>query len=48
LCGKADCPAAIGNVLVYFDNHHLTQAYSQTLAPYLRQRLLASGAVPRS
>jgi hypothetical protein len=33
-------------VLVYFDDHHFTQSYSQTLAPYLKRRLLASGAVP--
>jgi peptidoglycan/LPS O-acetylase OafA/YrhL len=46
VCGKTECPAAVGNVLVYFDDHHFTQSYSQTLAPYLKRRLLASGAVP--
>jgi peptidoglycan/LPS O-acetylase OafA/YrhL len=43
LCGPQTCPSVVGNVMVYFDNHHFTQAYSQTLAPYLKQRLLATG-----
>jgi hypothetical protein len=46
ICGPKSCRAAVGNVLVYFDTHHLTQTYSQTLAPYLKSRLLATGAVP--
>jgi hypothetical protein len=46
LCTRGECPSVIGNVLVYLDNHHLTQQYSDTLAPYLKQRLLATGAVP--
>jgi hypothetical protein len=27
---------------VYFDSHHLTSAYVQTMAPFVRQRLLAA------
>jgi peptidoglycan/LPS O-acetylase OafA/YrhL len=46
ICGPASCRSAVGNVLVYFDDHHITQTYSQTLAPYLKARLLATGAVP--
>ena len=46
ICDARSCPAVVGNVLVYFDGHHFTQAYSQTLAPFLERRLLASGAVP--
>lgn len=45
VCGRSSCRSAVGNVLVYFDNHHFTQAYSQTLAPYLGRRLLATGAI---
>jgi peptidoglycan/LPS O-acetylase OafA/YrhL len=46
ICTSADCPPDAGNVLIYFDGHHFTQAYSQTLAPFLKRRLLATGAVP--
>jgi hypothetical protein len=46
-CGRARCWPVIGGALVYKDNHHLTQVYSRTLAPYLGRRidaLLASWA----
>lgn len=36
------CPAVIGNVLVYRDQNHLTVEYSQSLAPYLGERLDAA------
>jgi hypothetical protein len=42
ICGPQDCDAVVGNVLVYFDSHHLTSAYGQTMAPFVRQRLLAA------
>ena len=45
LCTTKVCPAVVGNVLVYIDNHHFTQAYGETLAPYLKQRLLATGVM---
>jgi hypothetical protein len=37
-----ECPAVIGNILVYFDSHHMTSSYSRTLSTYLEPRLLAS------
>ena len=46
ICGRKSCGPAVGNVLIYFDDHHFTEAYSRTLAPYLKQRLLAAGVVP--
>lgn len=48
ICTSAYCPGVVGNVLVYFDDHHFTESYSDTLAPYLKQRLLATGVIPRS
>jgi len=42
ICGPATCPAVVGNVLVYQDDHHLTSTYTLTTAPYLEQRLLAA------
>jgi hypothetical protein len=41
ICTPTECPAVVGNVLVYFDFHHMTEAYSQTLTPYLQAKLLA-------
>ena len=34
-CNKEICPAVIGNILVYRDNHHITDAFGVTLAPYI-------------
>jgi hypothetical protein len=45
VCGPAECPSVVGNVLVYFDPHHMTSSYSKTLAPYLATRLFSSSAV---
>jgi hypothetical protein len=42
ICTHGSCPAIVGNVLVYQDNHHLTSTYALTTAPYLEQRLLAA------
>jgi hypothetical protein len=39
-CPGDTCPPAIGNVIVYADGHHLTKAFSQSLADVLLQRLL--------
>lgn len=33
-CNKDICPAVIGNILVYRDSHHITDAYGKTMAPY--------------
>jgi hypothetical protein len=46
ICGPAVCPAVVGNVLVYMDSHHLTQSYTETLAPYLRGKL--TGALAKT
>jgi hypothetical protein len=55
ICGPQDCDPVVGNVLVYFDSHHLTSVYGHTMAPFVRQRLLAAspelrqdGTLPRS
>lgn len=38
-CADDTCPAVIGSVLVYRDYHHITPAYSRTLAPLLWESL---------
>ncbi|MCD5309972.1 acyltransferase family protein [Kineosporia babensis] len=38
-CASKGCPAVVGNVLVYHDDSHVTQAYTRTLAPILAERL---------
>jgi hypothetical protein len=45
VCDKTECPSVVGNVLVYFDAHHLTSNYSNTIAPYLAPQLFSSSAV---
>ncbi len=40
ICGPSKCEPVVGNVLVYFDSHHMTASYSQTLTPYLAKRLV--------
>jgi peptidoglycan/LPS O-acetylase OafA/YrhL len=47
ICGPQDCDPVVGNVLVYFDSHHLTNSYAQTMAPFVRQRLLAASPALR-
>jgi peptidoglycan/LPS O-acetylase OafA/YrhL len=42
ICGKVECHAVVGNVLVYQDDHHLTSTYSLTTTPYLEKRLLTA------
>nr|WP_255728058.1 acyltransferase family protein [Nesterenkonia sp. LB17] len=39
ICPAQECPAVIGNVAVYRDDSHLTNAYVETLAPYLDEKL---------
>ena len=41
ICGPSKCEPVVGNVFVYFDSHHMTASYGQTLAPYLAKRLVA-------
>jgi hypothetical protein len=38
LCRQETCPAVIGNVLVYRDNH-LTNTFAKSLAPVLSRKL---------
>ena len=45
ICGHGVCPSVVGNVLVYFDAHHLTSSYVATTTPYLAARLFSSSAV---
>jgi peptidoglycan/LPS O-acetylase OafA/YrhL len=40
MCTKDECPAIIGNVVVYRDAHHLTETFVKTLVPYLEKDLL--------
>lgn len=39
VCPANECPAVIGNVIVWRDRHHLTATYSRSLAPILDSRL---------
>jgi peptidoglycan/LPS O-acetylase OafA/YrhL len=45
ICRHGICPSVVGNVLVYFDAHHLTSSYVTTTTPYLASRLFSSSAV---
>ncbi|MEP6851710.1 MAG: SGNH hydrolase domain-containing protein [bacterium] len=36
VCDTTTCHALIGEVVVYFDSHHLTSAFSRSMAPYFR------------
>jgi hypothetical protein len=45
ICSRGVCPSVVGNVLVYFDAHHLTSSYVATITPYLAPRLFSSSAV---
>ena len=38
-CTATFCPAVVGNVLVYRDQHHVTTAYDRLLAPLLAKKL---------
>ncbi|MBT1001014.1 acyltransferase [Paenarthrobacter sp. DKR-5] len=41
LCPGAICPAVIGNVFVYFDDNHVSQAYWKTMAGEFGRRVFA-------
>jgi peptidoglycan/LPS O-acetylase OafA/YrhL len=47
ICGRTTCSPIVGNVIVYRDAHHLTDAYTLSLVPYLQQKLLAVPALAR-
>ena len=40
-CNESDCPAVIGNVVVYKDGNHVTQTYAKTLTPMVEKDFLA-------
>lgn len=35
VCGPTTCDGAIGGVVAYFDNSHLSATYAATMAPYM-------------
>ncbi len=39
MCTSKSCPPVVGGVLVHKDQHHLTEAFSRSLGPYLRRGL---------
>jgi len=41
-CNQTDCPAVIGNVLVYRDRNHTTGTYTKTLIPYFEREIEAA------
>ena len=45
ICARVVCRSVVGNVLVYFDAHHLTSSYVATITPYLASGLSGSSAV---
>jgi len=47
-CSKDECPPVIGNVVVYRDQHHLTETFVNTLTPYLEKELLLRMAALKS
>jgi peptidoglycan/LPS O-acetylase OafA/YrhL len=42
LCTDATCHAVTGDLVVYFDDNHLTYTYAQTLSPFLGSKLQAA------
>jgi peptidoglycan/LPS O-acetylase OafA/YrhL len=45
VCDPTECPSVVGNILIYFDEHHMTSSYSKTMTPYLTPLLFSSSAV---
>jgi hypothetical protein len=41
-CDATTCHALVGGTVVYFDSHHLTTAYSRSLAPFLGAAVAAA------
>ena len=48
ICGSRECEPVVGNVLVYLDFHHMTNAFGQTLAPFLGPKRLSGSPALRS
>jgi peptidoglycan/LPS O-acetylase OafA/YrhL len=40
ICTATTCPAVVGDVIVYRDNQHLSNTYSESIEPYLKAALL--------
>jgi hypothetical protein len=38
-CGLSTCPVVVGNILVYYDNSHMTATYARLIAPILGEQL---------
>lgn len=50
-CDSGQCRSVIGNVIVFRDEHHMTQTYARSLGPYLYEQLrgsLRQSRAPRS
>ena len=43
LCPSGLCPVVIGHVLVYRDNHHMTETFAAALSDYLVAALPSFG-----
>lgn len=41
-CPDANCPAVIGNVIVYKDDNHVSATYMKTLEPYFEKAFMAA------
>ena len=41
-CGDTECPAVVGDLVVYFDSSHLLGSFARTLTPYLGKDLAAA------
>ncbi len=39
ICPGGECPAVLGNIAIYYDNHHMSNYYVETLAPMLDRQL---------
>nr|WP_269327157.1 acyltransferase family protein [Kineosporia mesophila] len=39
ICAAERCPAVMGDMLMYRDDHHLTATYARTLTPYFEEQL---------
>ncbi|MEO9137866.1 MAG: acyltransferase family protein [Jatrophihabitans sp.] len=45
ICAPTICAPIVGNVVVYIDNHHITDTYARTIGPYLDRELLTQPAL---
>jgi peptidoglycan/LPS O-acetylase OafA/YrhL len=45
-CKNGKCPMAVGHVLVYLDEHHITATWSRTIAPFLVEAIANAAGSP--